>query len=500
MARSFTLRNAISLLAVGFLANTPVTQASSIHHLHHRHLHHPHLQHHERSSQPEAVPSGFEAQASELETRDNVIRKRSIPTYATQGFSLTWADDFSSSSPLSNNWIFDIGHNYVGGPDNWGTGEIQSYTSSSSNAFVDSYGYLNIVPIKSGNSWTSSRIESKMTSGCQAGGRMIIEAKIKLPAASSSQAGIWPAFWAMGKAFRDNGNAGWPTTGELDIMENVNGQSKAFNVVHCGTNGGGPCDEYNGIGNGGNLPLTRNQFNVHRLIIDRTSSDWRAQTITWQLNAVTSFQITGSRVADQSAWTALTAQNVFLLLNVAVGGSLPNAFSGGVDTPTSTTTGGTNSAMQVDYVAIHNAAPAAPPPSNGTPSPIQPGQVTGCGGWRFVQPSDTCANLVSRYASINLSLAELVKWNPALGTTSRCSPTKGYYICVQLAVPSPVQSGQVKGCSGWRYTKSGNTCASIVNDFKSIGLTLNNLVKWNPALGTTSSCRITPGYYVCVVI
>ena len=44
-----------------------------------------------------------------------------------------WGDDFNGpngSLPSSSNWIFDLGHGYPGGPDNWGTGEIQSYAQN----------------------------------------------------------------------------------------------------------------------------------------------------------------------------------------------------------------------------------------------------------------------------------------------------------------------------------------------------------------------------------
>src|SRR5687767_4028248 len=61
------------------------------------------------------------------------------------GWSLVWADDFNGSAgspPSSANWIVDTGHNYPGGPDNWGTGEIQNYTANSTNLGLDGSGNL----------------------------------------------------------------------------------------------------------------------------------------------------------------------------------------------------------------------------------------------------------------------------------------------------------------------------------------------------------------------
>ncbi|MGH8937749.1 MAG: 1,3-beta-glucanase, partial [Actinomycetes bacterium] len=52
------------------------------------------------------------------------------------GWTLVWSDDFNGTAgtlPSSGNWIIDTGTGYPGGPPNWGTGEVQTYTSSTSN-------------------------------------------------------------------------------------------------------------------------------------------------------------------------------------------------------------------------------------------------------------------------------------------------------------------------------------------------------------------------------
>ncbi|KAK6504881.1 hypothetical protein TWF481_006816 [Arthrobotrys musiformis] len=69
----------------------------------------------------------------------------------------------------------------------------------------------------------------------------------------------------------------------------------------------------------------------------------------------------------------------------------------------------------------------------------------------------------------------------------------GYY-------PSPVQSGIVKNCVGWRYIQGNDNCDNIVSRFSKapIGLTKANLLKWNPALKNGSGLK--KGYYVCVRI
>ncbi|KAK6355093.1 hypothetical protein TWF696_004217 [Orbilia brochopaga] len=152
-----------------------------------------------------------------------------------------------------------------------------------------------------------------------------------------------------------------------------------------------------------------------------------------------------------------------------------------------------------------------------TPTPIQSGQVSGCIGWRYIQSGDTCDNLVTRFASINLTKPNLLAWNPAL--KNDCSGlTSKTYVCVQrstavpsttirtttsitisISTPSPIQAGQVSGCIGWRYVASTDTCDNIVSRFAAapIGLTKPNLLTWNPALKSDCS-GLTIKTFICV--
>src|SRR4030081_1770226 len=61
------------------------------------------------------------------------------------GFTTVFVDDFNGgagTSPSGANWIFDLGHGAPGGPPNWGTGEVESMSSSTSNVFLDGQGNL----------------------------------------------------------------------------------------------------------------------------------------------------------------------------------------------------------------------------------------------------------------------------------------------------------------------------------------------------------------------
>ncbi len=81
------------------------------------------------------------------------------------GWNLVWSDDFNGaagSGVNTGNWLYDIGTSYPGGAANWGTGEVETMTSSTSNVFQDGQGHLVIKPIRDGSgNWTSARIETQ---------------------------------------------------------------------------------------------------------------------------------------------------------------------------------------------------------------------------------------------------------------------------------------------------------------------------------------------------
>ncbi|MEU5249934.1 1,3-beta-glucanase, partial [Streptomyces asoensis] len=176
----------------------------------------------------------------------------SAPTPPT-GWSQVFLDDFTGaagSAVSSTNWQYSTGTSYPGGPANWGTGEVETMTNSTSNVSLDGNGNLRITPLRdSAGRWTSGRIETKRTDfQPPSGGKLRVEARIQMPNVTGTAAeGYWPAFWALGAPYRGN-YQNWPGVGELDIMENVQGLNKVWATMHCGTSPGGPCNETSGIG------------------------------------------------------------------------------------------------------------------------------------------------------------------------------------------------------------------------------------------------------------
>lgn len=271
-----------------------------------------------------------------------------------QGYSLTWSDDFegAAGSAPSGDWQFDTGTSYPGAAANWGTGEIESYTTDSSNIGLTGNGSLAITPVLNAGAWTSARIETVPDNfTAESGSKMIIQASIKMPSITGDQAiGYWPAFWAMGSAFRGN-YWNWPGIGEFDIMENVNGLDWVSGTFHCGVDPGGACNETDGLSGQIACPGSACQGNYHTysITVDRSASP---ETLTWAVDGQSYHTVSENDVGNGTTWSAAVDDTKFILLNVAIGGSYPNKVYQAT-TPVDATVGGY--AMYVDYVAVYNA-------------------------------------------------------------------------------------------------------------------------------------------------
>ncbi|MEV4709383.1 carbohydrate-binding protein [Actinoplanes sp. NPDC049316] len=290
------------------------------------------------------------------------------------GWTQVWADDFTGPAntlPSSGNWIIDTGTSYPGGPAQWGTGEIQTYTNSTTNLAQDGSGNLRITPVRNGSGqWSSARIETQRSDfKAPAGGVLRIEGRIQMPNVTGAEAaGYWPAFWALGAPYRGN-YQNWPGVGEFDVMENVNGINSVWGVLHCGVNPGGPCNETLGIGANRACPGSSCQsaFHTYAFEWDRSVSP---NQLRWYVDGQQFHSVSQSQIGEPH-WTNMTGHaGYFLLLNVAMGGAFPNGVAGS-GTPTGSTVSGRS--MLVDYVAVYSRGgggttppPTDPPPSGGT--------------------------------------------------------------------------------------------------------------------------------------
>lgn len=253
----------------------------------------------------------FTVYASAYNGSNFVSTQTSVTVYVAS--KLIWSDEFSTDgSPNASNWNFETGNN-----NGWGNNELEYYTSRTQNAVV-SNGTLKINLIKesySGFNYTSARMTSQNKFSCKYGR---IDIRAKLP----SGAGTWPALWMLG----DNiGSVGWPTCGEIDIMEAIgNNPNVIYGTLHYPGHYGGSADSSNTA-----ISNISTEFHVYSL-------EWRADTIKFMVD---------SQVFKTFANTSSTPfnANFFLIMNVAMGGN----FGGAVDPNFSSST------MEVDYVRVY---------------------------------------------------------------------------------------------------------------------------------------------------
>src|ERR1700761_7536186 len=278
------------------------------------------------------------------------------------GWSTVFSDDFSggSGSGIDSQWMYDTGPG-----SNFGTGEIETMTNSSSNVHLDGNGDLDITALGSGSSWTSGRIQTTSANvGAPAGGELEVTASIEQPNPGNGL-GYWPAFWMLGPGQ-------WPENGEIDIMEDVNALSELSGTVHCGVDPGGPCNETNGIGSGLRACSgCQTGYHTYTMIENRTNAS--DETITFYLDGNQYFQTSESQIGT-STWQAAFDPNMSIIFDLAMGGGYPNGVCGCTSPSSSTTSGGT---MSVQYVAAYTTGGSSsggggtlPPPPSGTTGPV----------------------------------------------------------------------------------------------------------------------------------
>src|SRR5579872_4233167 len=204
---------------------------------------------------------------------------------STQGWKLVWSDEFNGpagSPPDPKNWNYDLGG---GGRRN---GETETYTNSPQNDFQDGNGNLVIRAIRdSSGNYTSARLQ---TGSPQASthttdlswkfGRIV--ARIKLPFGH----GVWPAFWMLGENIA---TAGWPTCGEVDIMENFGTYNNVNNVsTNNGTAHGPGYSGGSGIGKSTVLPFGEKVADDYHIY----AIEWSQDSIEWFVDGVSYHKIT----------------------------------------------------------------------------------------------------------------------------------------------------------------------------------------------------------------
>jgi len=247
---------------------------------------------------------------------------------------LVWSDEFDGDKIDSGKWehAFDC--------TDHGNNEAQCYTRRKQNSFIDSDGILHLVakeekfsgPAHSADhpeydindtsitkSYTSARLHSKNRFEFKYG-RVVVRARL------AGGQGMWPAIWMLPTGWV---YGGWPSSGEIDIMEAVSlDTAGAKNEIHGSMNYGMKWPQWSAHGRDfeSRRSFTRE---FHDFMIE-----WEADEIRWFVdgihyatqssanwfNYIWKGQEKGFNVANPRA---PYDQEFHLLLNLAVGGHWP---------------------------------------------------------------------------------------------------------------------------------------------------------------------------------
>ncbi len=244
-----------------------------------------------------------------------------LPGYTTplsyDGMDLVWADEFTGNTLNSSIWKHEIGD---GCPNlcGWGNNELEYYRAQNTTL---ANGVVTVEARQEnfgGRNYTSSRIKTQGNYAFKYGR---VDIRAKMPRGK----GMWPALWMLGSNITSEG---WPSCGEVDIMEMIGGkESITYGTAHWDFQGtyASDGDNYD------NQVGIDDEFHVF-------SIDWDPNRIIWYFDdkEYYTLSITDPEMSEFH-------QSFFFILNVAVGGNWPGSPDATTEFPAQ---------MQVDYVRV----------------------------------------------------------------------------------------------------------------------------------------------------
>ncbi|MDQ2874301.1 MAG: discoidin domain-containing protein [Actinomycetota bacterium] len=344
---------------------------------------------------------------------------------APPGYTTVFGDNFAGAagSAPSSNWFYDIGTGF-------GTGETEHTTNSTSNVYLDGNGHLVLKAISNGGTWTSGRIESTRDDfQAPPGGKLEMTASIEQPNPGGGL-GYWPAFWVLGSPMRTGG--GWPTSGEIDMMEDVNGLNEASQTLHDAAGSSGhPLIACPAAGSG-----CQTGYHTYSVILDRTNTS--AETLQFLMDGTVESTITEASVGT-TAWQEAIDHGFFIIFDLAMGGNYPNGICN-CTTPTAATSSGAS--MSVAYVAVYEQGGNSTPTATATAT----GPVTGIGG-----------NCLTNQNSLNAAGNPIMVGGCNGGAGQQWSPYTDGTLRAQGGCLDVVSAGKTSGTDVDWYPCNGST-------------------------------------------
>ncbi|MCU0367966.1 MAG: family 16 glycosylhydrolase [Cyclobacteriaceae bacterium] len=231
---------------------------------------------------------------------------------------LAWGDEFDGAALNSASWTHEIGNGCSVGICGWGNNELQVYTDKTENLIVDNGKLVITARQEAGGGYTSARIKTENKRELKFGR---IDVRAKLPKGQ----GLWPAIWMLGENIDI---VGWPSCGEIDIMELRGGSPATVDgTVHYNSDG----YKYNSSSTTLSSGDFSEKFHVFSIV-------WDFNTITWYVDNKEFKKFNNSNIAS---WPF--NKPFFFIMNVAVGGNYGGPPNGTTVFPQQ---------MTVDYIRV----------------------------------------------------------------------------------------------------------------------------------------------------
>lgn len=242
-----------------------------------------------------------------------------------QGWSVVWRDEFSGTKLNDSSWTLDFKGNDSRVRDSQGTA-ANVYVEDGALVLRSQREQINGYRFTSGAVQTQGLVSWRgLTRAC---------VRAKLPGAPGHGDGIWPAHWMM----PDN-NACWPSNGEIDIMEMVNGDGVLHGTYHWQPNGW--CAD---------KPERHPSISNQTLIGPDWASGWHEYAVEYSpdhihfvIDGRVYSNITAGSVAHNGDRAEFFDVPYYMILNTALGGPWPEP----VDTETALP-----AYHRIDYVRV----------------------------------------------------------------------------------------------------------------------------------------------------
>lgn len=243
-----------------------------------------------------------------IDDDEEVIGNLSVPNEGNvspatyNGYQLVWSDEFNSSELNMDDWTHEIGT----GNNGWGNNELQYYQPDNTYIHNNEYLVIEAKQERQGNSdYTSSRIITSDKASFKYG-------RVDIRAALPKTQGIWPALWMLGESFWSEG---WPSCGEIDIMEMLGHQpNKVYGTAHWGADfSQRQLKERSIFAESGNDFHSR--FHVFTIIWEEDRIEWLVDDRSY--NVLTPADMNGAEYPFND--------DFFFIFNIAVGGNWPGS-------------------------------------------------------------------------------------------------------------------------------------------------------------------------------